>query len=143
MTDFEQLESDMSDYKPANIKRLAEAMYKRECDYVGADHGGYCIAENIKTLQSFEEEIERLTTEVSNLKLANDEARKSLDGNLTYWHDVLRILENDILRRLREISIPSMQTAPLGCTTSAVCAAFRSLNECQATSNTPEKSHLE
>lgn len=51
----------MSEHKPANIEALARAMYQRECDYVGSDHEGYCVAENIKTLRSFEAEIERLT----------------------------------------------------------------------------------
>lgn len=79
-------------------------------------------------------EIERLRTEVANLKLANDEARKSLDGNVLHWSRVLRELEEDILRRLREIPEDNMYTAPLGCSTSAVCAAFHALDECRASS---------
>ncbi len=50
----------MSEYKPANIEALAKSMYQRECDYTGRDHEGYCVSENVKTLKSFEDEIERL-----------------------------------------------------------------------------------
>ena len=69
----------MSDYKPANIQALAELMYKRECDYVGANHGDYCIAENVKTLQSFEDKICEQATEIDRLesKVAELEAKNS------------------------------------------------------------------
>ncbi len=76
----------MSEYKPANIERLAEAMYQRECNYVGADHGKYCVAENIKTLKSFEDEIERLNAVV--------EAARPVAENVTSenWCELQRVL---------------------------------------------------
>ena len=65
-----------------NIQVLAEAMYKRECDHYGDNHGAYCISENVKTLQSFEDEIERLENEHvhKNLYIKEiDDERKRLD----------------------------------------------------------------
>ncbi len=65
--------------KRCNIQALAEAMYKRECDYVGANHGDYCISENVKTLQSFEDEIERLEAEVERLRGASNRLLNAYD----------------------------------------------------------------
>ena len=72
----------MGEYKPANVEALAQAMYQRECDYVGADHGGYCVAENIKTLQSFESEIERLTAELAEVREGTGSYIRSLKKQL-------------------------------------------------------------
>ena len=79
----------MSDNKTVNIQALAEAMYKRECDYTGADHGGYCITENIKTLQSFEAEITRLTAQ-------RDRATKKV---LLIDEDVVRLTAIEVAAR--------------------------------------------
>ncbi len=47
----------MSKYKPCNIDLLAKAIYRKQSDYVGADHAGYCVAELKIVLQSFETKI--------------------------------------------------------------------------------------
>jgi len=50
----------LNDYKPANIDNFARAIYKKQCDYVGADHEGYCVGELKTALQSMESHIESL-----------------------------------------------------------------------------------
>ena len=50
----------MSDYKPANIDALAKAVYKKQSDYYGAGHEGYCVEDLKITLQSFEDRIKSL-----------------------------------------------------------------------------------
>ncbi len=56
------------EYKPANIDAFARAIYQKECDYVGSNHKAYCVEQLKTALQSFEDEIIRLTKELAQLR---------------------------------------------------------------------------
>lgn len=45
------------EYKKANIAAMAEAIYQRQCDYVGADHPATCVEILTTALQSFEDDV--------------------------------------------------------------------------------------
>ena len=43
-----------------NVQAMAEATYRKQCEFVGPDHGGYCIKLLADAYQSFEDRIEEL-----------------------------------------------------------------------------------
>ena len=50
----------MTDNTELNVIAFAEAIYKKQCDYVGPDHEGYCVGELKTVLQSMEDKISAL-----------------------------------------------------------------------------------
>lgn len=56
-------------YMPCNIDTFARAIYKKQCDYFGADHESYCV-EALKTaLQSMEDHIESQDKQIAELEI--------------------------------------------------------------------------
>ena len=92
---------------------MGEFCVWEDCD----QEASYCEGHAHELVNPLGVKIERLTAEGT---------RKD-----DYWRGVLRGLESDIMKRLRCIPDKSMRCAPLGCSTSAVSAAFRALDVCQ------------
>lgn len=51
-----------------NIRAMAEATYKKQCEYLGADHEKHCVQLLVDAYQSFEDEIERLQRDNEGLR---------------------------------------------------------------------------
>jgi len=78
--------------KGCDLIALATALYKKQCDYVGADHKTYSIEETVKVLDSFEDKIMLLEAELDkHRELLKKEMRKYADARMrgVYLEEVL------------------------------------------------------
>ena len=61
-----------------NLKALATALYDKQSDFMGANHGDYCIYETVKVLQSFEDKIKELKSLLGECEVAFDSIQKEI-----------------------------------------------------------------